>query len=56
MNYQKHLQEAIDEPETFSRAHVRKIQETGLFLKATSSIIGPSNPRADPPLGPAHGP
>ena len=44
VNYQKHLQEAIDEPETFSRAHVRKIQETGLFLKATSSIIGPSHP------------
>ena len=44
VNYQKHLQEAIDEPETFSRAHVRKIQETGLFLKATSSIIGPSAP------------
>ena len=44
VNYQKHLQEAIDEPETFSLAHVRKIQETGLFLKATSSIVGPSNP------------
>lgn len=44
VNYQKHLQEAIDEPETFSRAHVRKIQETGLFLKATSSLVGPSHP------------
>ena len=46
VNYQKHLQEAIDEPETFSRAHVRKIQETGLFLKATSSLVGPSDPVA----------
>ena len=42
VNYQKHLQEAIDEPETFAAAHVRKIQETGLFLKATSSLVGPS--------------
>lgn len=42
VNYRKHLQEAIDDPETFSRAHVRQIHETGLFLKATSSIIGPS--------------
>lgn len=44
VNYQKHLQEAIEDPETFSRAHVRKIQETGLFLKAASSLIGPSQP------------
>lgn len=44
VNYQKHLQEALDDPETFHRAHVRKIQETGLFLKATSSLVGPSTP------------
>ncbi len=44
VNYRKHLDEAIAEPETFSRAHVRQIQETGLFLKATSSLIGPSEP------------
>ena len=44
VNYQKHLQESIDDPETFSRAHVRQIQETGLFLKATSSLVGPSDP------------
>jgi 2-keto-4-pentenoate hydratase/2-oxohepta-3-ene-1,7-dioic acid hydratase in catechol pathway len=42
VNYQKHLDETIAEPETFSRAHVRRIQETGLFLKATSSVIGGS--------------
>ncbi len=42
VNYQKHFDEAEADKETFSRAHVRKIQETGLFLKATSSLIGPS--------------
>lgn len=42
VNYQKHLDEAVADTETFSRAHVRTIQETGLFLKATSSLIGPS--------------
>ncbi|CAP41764.1 MULTISPECIES: fumarylacetoacetate hydrolase family protein [Pseudomonadota] len=42
VNYKRHLDEAIAEPETFSRAHVRQIQETGLFLKATSSLVGPS--------------
>jgi 2,4-diketo-3-deoxy-L-fuconate hydrolase len=40
VNYQAHLDEAIADESTFSRAHVRKIQETGLFLKATSSLIG----------------
>lgn len=44
VNYAMHLAEAIAEPETFSAAHVRQIQETGLFLKATSSLIGPSQP------------
>ncbi len=44
VNYMAHLDEAIADPETFSRAHVRKIQETGLFLKATSSIVGASAP------------
>jgi 2-keto-4-pentenoate hydratase/2-oxohepta-3-ene-1,7-dioic acid hydratase in catechol pathway len=44
VNYRKHLDEAIAEPETFSRAHVRQIQDTGLFLKATSSIVGVSEP------------
>lgn len=40
VNYQAHLDEAVADEATFSRAHVRKIQETGLFLKATSSLIG----------------
>lgn len=42
VNYQAHLDEAIAEPETFAAAHVRRIQETGLFLKATSSLVGAS--------------
>ena len=44
VNYRKHLQEAQDDPETFPAVHVRRIQETGLFLKATSSLIGPGSP------------
>jgi 2-keto-4-pentenoate hydratase/2-oxohepta-3-ene-1,7-dioic acid hydratase in catechol pathway len=44
VNYANHLAEAIAEPETFSAAHVRRIQETGLFLKATSSLIGAGSP------------
>jgi 2-keto-4-pentenoate hydratase/2-oxohepta-3-ene-1,7-dioic acid hydratase in catechol pathway len=42
VNYQKHLDEAIAEPQTFAASHVRRIQETGLFLKANSSLVGPS--------------
>jgi 2,4-didehydro-3-deoxy-L-rhamnonate hydrolase len=42
VNYQAHLDEAIADEATFSRVHVRKIQETGLFLKATSSLVGAS--------------
>lgn len=44
VNYQAHLDEAIEDEEIFSRAHIRKIQETGLFLKATSSLIGVGAP------------
>jgi 2,4-diketo-3-deoxy-L-fuconate hydrolase len=40
VNYPAHLEEAIADEETFSRAHVRRIEETGVFLKATSSLIG----------------
>lgn len=42
VNYLAHLDEAIADPQTFSRAHVNRIQESGLFLKATSSIVGAS--------------
>jgi 2,4-diketo-3-deoxy-L-fuconate hydrolase len=44
VNYQAHLDEAIADEATFSRAHVRRIHETGLFLKATSSLIGVGEP------------
>lgn len=44
VNYQAHLDEAIADTATFTRANVRKIQETGLFLKATSSLIGAGDP------------
>ncbi|WP_027531708.1 fumarylacetoacetate hydrolase family protein [Bradyrhizobium sp. WSM3983] len=44
VNYAKHHEETIADPATFAREHVRKIQETGLFLKATSSSSGPSDP------------
>ncbi len=40
VNYQAHFDEADADKETFDRSLVRKIQETGLFLKATSSMIG----------------
>ena len=42
VNYRKHLEEAEADPATFHAAHVRKIEETGLFLKATSSLVGAS--------------
>lgn len=42
VNYLAHLDETIADPATFSRAHVVRIQESGLFLKATSSVVGTS--------------
>lgn len=44
VNYQAHHDETIADEETFSREHVRRIQETGLFLKATSSMSGAATP------------
>ncbi|WP_207485724.1 fumarylacetoacetate hydrolase family protein [Arenibaculum pallidiluteum] len=41
VNYLKHLQEAEADAETFARHHVRKIEEVGIFLKASSSLVGP---------------
>ena len=40
VNYKAHLDEAVADEKTFPRAHVRTIQESGLFLKVTSSVIG----------------
>lgn len=42
VNYLAHHEETLADPVTFSRAHVNRIQESGLFLKATSSIVGTS--------------
>lgn len=42
VNYLAHLDEVVADPATFSRAHTVRIQESGLFLKATSSIVGTS--------------
>jgi 2,4-didehydro-3-deoxy-L-rhamnonate hydrolase len=42
VNYLKHLAEAEADPATFHAHHLRKIEEAGLFLKATSALVGPS--------------
>lgn len=46
VNYVKHLEEARAQKDLHqgNAAQVRVIHETGLFLKATSSLIGPSEP------------
>ncbi len=42
VNYQKHIEEAVADPGiTFNHA-VARIDEAGLFLKAASSLVGPS--------------
>jgi 2-keto-4-pentenoate hydratase/2-oxohepta-3-ene-1,7-dioic acid hydratase in catechol pathway len=43
VNYQKHLDEAKADPQLHQTnpAHLLTIQQTGLFLKATSSLAGP---------------
>lgn len=40
VNYQDHLAEAQADPSVFAPAQVKKIHEIGLFLKATSSLVG----------------
>lgn len=42
VNYKKHLEEAREDPEIHHRNQIAEIQRVGLFLKATSSLIGPS--------------
>jgi 2-keto-4-pentenoate hydratase/2-oxohepta-3-ene-1,7-dioic acid hydratase in catechol pathway len=42
VNYKKHLDEARADPEIHHQNQVAEIQRVGLFLKATSSLIGPS--------------
>jgi 2,4-didehydro-3-deoxy-L-rhamnonate hydrolase len=40
VNYEDHVVEAKADPGTFAPAQVRSIGEMGLFLKATSSLVG----------------
>lgn len=44
VNYKKHLEEVAADPELHHQnmAHTQEIHKMGLFLKATSSVIGPS--------------
>ena len=42
VNYQRHLDEAREDPEIHHRNQIAEIERVGLFLKATSSVIGPS--------------
>lgn len=42
VNYKKHLEEARADAEIHHQSQVAEIQRVGLFLKATSSVVGPS--------------
>ncbi len=42
VNYKKHLEEAQTDPELHHQNKIAEIQRVGLFLKATSSLVGPS--------------
>lgn len=42
VNYKKHLEEARADAEIHHQKQVEEIQRVGLFLKATSSLVGPS--------------
>lgn len=42
VNYKKHLEEARGDPAIHHQKQVDEIQKMGLFLKATSSLVGPS--------------
>lgn len=41
VNYQKHLEEARSDPALHHNNQIAAIQRAGLFLKATSSLVGP---------------
>ena len=41
VNYQKHLEEARGDPAIHHQKQVSDIQNAGVFLKATSSVVGP---------------
>jgi 2-keto-4-pentenoate hydratase/2-oxohepta-3-ene-1,7-dioic acid hydratase in catechol pathway len=42
VNYRKHLEEAREDPGIHHQKQVAEIQKIGLFLKATSSLVGPA--------------
>lgn len=44
VNYRKHLEEVASDPGLHhqNKAHMQAIQQSGLFLMATSSVVGPS--------------
>jgi len=42
VNYKKHLEEARADAAIHHRKQIEEIQRVGLFLKATSSVVGPS--------------
>ena len=42
VNYRKHLEEAREDPGIHHQRQVAEIQKIGLFLKATSSLVGPA--------------
>ncbi len=42
VNYQKHIEEAQADPGIHHQKRVLEIHQAGLFLKATSSVVGPS--------------
>ena len=42
VNYLKHQEEGFADPEIHNNAHLAKIREIALFLKANSSLVGPS--------------
>ena len=42
VNYRKHLEEAREDPGIHHQKQVTEIQKLGLFLKATSSLVGPA--------------
>lgn len=44
VNYQKHVEEAANDIATFTDRYTGGIEEQGLFLKASSSLIGCSAP------------
>ncbi|KKC23927.1 fumarylacetoacetate hydrolase family protein [Sphingomonas sp. SRS2] len=44
VNYRAHIEEVIANEATFTKNHGLKIRETGLFLKANSSLIGAGSP------------